>query len=69
MKVKRRKTRGKTERKRQKERDEEEEKVIILLDPGLIHFAVDIIVIVRRQARWISAREANRKSAIFSVPI
>lgn len=32
-------------------REREEEKVIILLDPGLIHFAVDIIVIVRRQAR------------------
>jgi len=37
------------------EREREEEKVIILLDPGLVHFAVDIIVIVRRQARWISA--------------
>jgi len=42
---------GREERKRERE----EEKVIILLDPGLVHFAVDIIVIVRRQARWISA--------------
>jgi len=42
--------------KREREREErEKEKVIILLDPDLVHFAVDIIVIVRRQARWISA--------------
>lgn len=48
------------ERKREEEREKgtenAEEKVIILFDPGLIHFAVDIIVIVRRQARWISVR-------------
>jgi len=38
MRIERRKSRGEKER--------EEEKVIILLDPTLIHFAVDIIVIV-----------------------
>lgn len=56
-------------KKRDRQIEREVEKVIILLDPGLIHFAVDIIVIVRRQVRWISAREASRKSVIFSVPV
>lgn len=75
MKVERWKKRDEAEEEKEREgedgggRGEGEEKVIILLEPGLIHFAVDIIVIVRRQARWISAREASRKSAIFSVPI
>lgn len=69
MKVERRKKKRRNERRKREREEEEEEKVIILLDPGLVHFAVDIIVIVRRQARWISAREASRKSAIFSVPI
>lgn len=61
MRVERRergRTRGRRRQREKKEGKEErdEEKVIILLDTGLIHFAVDIIVIVRRQVRWISAR-------------
>lgn len=51
--------------------EEAEKNNNVARDLGLIHFAVNIIVIVRRQTRWISARarEASRKSAIFSVPI